>query len=51
MTRWRCPGCHAEMQARAVAVGHRCPARHNRVIDWVPVTDDNATPAPARGVS
>lgn len=35
MTLWRCPSCPTELEARAVAVGHRCPNRHNRWVDFI----------------
>jgi hypothetical protein len=46
MTRWQCPGCGEQIAAKAVAVGHRCKARHNKITDWVEVevTDDDRPP-------
>ena len=36
---WTCPGCHMSIEATAVAVGHRCPHRRNRITDWTRDTD------------
>ena len=41
MTRWTCPGCRLEIEATAIAAGHRCPNRQTRWTDFRPA--DSAT--------
>ena len=42
LSMWQCPGCGLEVAARAIAVSHRCPSRHNKVVDWKPVVTAEA---------
>lgn len=35
-TTWTCPGCAQTITANAVAVGHACPSRGDRLTDWTP---------------
>jgi len=39
VTTWTCPGCSQTIEARAIAVGHRCPNRRHRLTDWTRNTE------------
>jgi hypothetical protein len=34
MTTWHCPSCRLELEAVAIACGHRCPARRSQWVDF-----------------
>jgi hypothetical protein len=42
MTIWKCMSCPLEIQALAVACGHRCPARRHQWVDFVAADDGQA---------
>ena len=35
LTKWSCPGCAKQLEAVAVAVGHRCPQRKQKWADFI----------------
>lgn len=41
-TEWVCPSCHLSVEAVAVEVAHRCPAKKSRWVAFRRVADQEA---------